>query len=52
MATITSGRERRGLIVVVTPGHVRMLAGLIRLSTGNEDLEDLWRDLDAALKRS
>jgi cystathionine gamma-synthase len=34
------------------PGQEHIPAGLIRLSTGCEDLEDLWRDLDAALKRS
>jgi cystathionine gamma-synthase len=40
--------ERRS----VHPGQDHIPAGLIRLSTGCEDLEDLWRDLDAALKRS
>jgi cystathionine gamma-synthase len=40
--------ERRS----VHPGQEHIPAGLIRLSTGCEDLEDLWRDLDAALKRS
>ena len=31
------------------PGQEHIPAGLIRLSTGCEDAEDLWDDLDAAL---
>jgi cystathionine gamma-synthase len=31
------------------PGQEHIPAGLIRLSTGCEDPEDVWRDLDAAL---
>jgi cystathionine gamma-synthase len=31
------------------PGQEHIPPGLIRLSTGCEDLEDLWSDLDAAL---
>jgi cystathionine beta-lyase/cystathionine gamma-synthase len=38
--------------VVATLGQEQIPASLVRLSTGCEDLEDLWRDLDAALKRS
>jgi cystathionine gamma-synthase len=37
--------ERRG----VHPGQEHIPAGLIRLSVGCENAEDLWRDLDAAL---
>ncbi len=37
--------ERRS----VHPGQEHIPAGLIRLSTGCEDLEDIWRDLQAAL---
>jgi cystathionine gamma-synthase len=34
------------------PGQEHIPSGLIRLSTGCEDLEDLWDDLDAALDGS
>jgi cystathionine gamma-synthase len=37
--------ERRG----AHPGQEHIPSGLIRLSVGCEDLEDLWSDLDAAL---
>ena len=40
--------ERRG----VHPGQEHIPPGLIRLSTGCEDLDDLWHDLHTALKRS
>jgi cystathionine gamma-synthase len=40
--------ERRG----VHPGQEHLPPGLIRLSIGCEDLEDLWRDLAAALDDS
>jgi len=40
--------ERRG----AHPGQEHIPPGLIRLSTGCEDLDDLWHDLEAALKRS
>jgi cystathionine gamma-synthase len=39
--------ERRS----VHPGQEHIPAGLIRMSVGCEDLEDLWDDLDAALRR-
>jgi cystathionine gamma-synthase len=38
--------ERRGRWT----GEERLPAGLLRLSVGIEDVEDLWRDLDAALR--
>jgi cystathionine gamma-synthase len=38
--------ERRG----AHPGQEHIPPGLIRLSAGCEDLDDLWHDLDAALK--
>ena len=38
--------ERRN----VHPGQEHIPAGLIRMSAGCEDLEDLWSDLDAALR--
>ena len=31
------------------PGQEHIPAGLIRLSTGCEDLEDVWSDLESAL---
>ena len=34
------------------PGQEHIPAGLIRLSVGCEELEDVWADLDAALTRS
>jgi len=37
--------ERRGR----WPGESDLPPGLLRLSVGIEDIEDLWRDLDAAL---
>jgi cystathionine gamma-synthase len=40
--------ERRS----VHPGQEHIPPGLIRLSTGCEDLEDLWGDLDGALDGS
>ncbi len=40
--------ERRG----THPGQEHIPPGLIRLSTGCENLEDLWRDLRAALDRA
>jgi cystathionine gamma-synthase len=39
--------ERRS----VHPGQEHIPDGLIRMSVGCEDLEDLWDDLDAALRR-
>ncbi|WP_420450316.1 trans-sulfuration enzyme family protein [Ilumatobacter sp.] len=42
---VESTMERRAAIV----GQERIPAGLIRLSVGCEDVEDLWSDLDAAL---
>lgn len=38
--------ERRGR----WPGEEALPAGLLRLSVGIEDVEDLWEDLDAALR--
>ena len=38
--------ERRS----VHPGQEHIPAGLIRMSVGCEDVEDLWADLDAALR--
>ena len=40
--------ERRG----THPGQEHIPQGLIRLSAGCEDLEDLWRDLRSALDGS
>jgi cystathionine gamma-synthase len=42
---IETSMERRG----AHPGQEHIPSGLIRLSVGCEDLEDLWSDLDAAL---
>jgi cystathionine gamma-synthase len=42
---IETSMERRG----AHPGQEHIPSGLIRLSMGCEDLEDLWSDLDAAL---
>jgi cystathionine gamma-synthase len=42
---IETSMERRS----AHPGQEHIPAGLIRLSVGCEDLEDLWNDLDAAL---
>jgi cystathionine gamma-synthase len=38
--------ERRG----IHPGQQHIPPSLIRLSVGCEELEDLWRDLEAALR--
>ena len=38
--------ERRS----VHPGQEHIPPGLIRMSVGCEDVEDLWQDLDAALR--
>ena len=32
------------------PGQEHIPPGLIRMSVGCEDVDDLWRDLDAALR--
>lgn len=45
---VETSMERRN----VHPGQEHIPPGLIRLSTGCEDLEDLWHDLDAALRSS
>lgn len=45
---VESTMERRS----IHPGQEHIPAGLIRLSTGCEDVEDLWRDLSAALQRA
>ena len=42
---VETSMERRS----AHPGQEHIPAGLIRLSVGCEDAEDLWRDLDAAL---
>jgi cystathionine gamma-synthase len=42
---VESTMERRAVI----PGQEHLPPGLIRLSVGIEDVEDLWRDLDEAL---
>jgi cystathionine gamma-synthase len=42
---VESSMERRG----AHPGQEQIPAGLIRLSVGCEELEDLWKDLAAAL---
>jgi cystathionine gamma-synthase len=42
---IETSMERRS----AHPGQEHIPPGLIRLSVGCEDLEDLWSDLDAAL---
>jgi cystathionine gamma-synthase len=42
---VESTLERRAVI----PGQEHLPAGLIRLSVGIEDVDDLWRDLDRAL---
>jgi cystathionine gamma-synthase len=42
---VETSMERRN----AHPGQEHIPPGLIRLSTGCEDLEDLWRDLNAAL---
>jgi cystathionine gamma-synthase len=43
---IETSMERRGM----HPGQQHIPPGLIRLSVGCEDLEDVWSDLDAALR--
>jgi cystathionine gamma-synthase len=45
---VETSMERRS----AHPGQEHIPPGLIRLSTGCEDLDDLWHDLDAALKSS
>jgi cystathionine gamma-synthase len=44
---VETSMERRG----AHPGQEHLPPGLIRLSTGCEDVEDLWDDLCAALER-
>jgi cystathionine gamma-synthase len=48
LGAVESTMERRAAI----PGQEHLPASLLRLSVGIEDLDDLWNDLDAALKRS
>jgi len=43
---VETSMERRN----AHPGQEHIPAGLIRLSVGCENVEDLWRDLDAALR--
>lgn len=43
---VESTMERRAAI----PGQVHLPPSLLRLSAGIEDVEDLWRDLDSALR--
>lgn len=45
---VESTMERRATI----SGQEHLPAGLIRLSVGIEDVDDLWRDLDRALRRT
>jgi cystathionine gamma-synthase len=45
LGAVESTMERRAAI----PGQQHLPPSLLRLSVGIEDLEDLWRDLDAAL---
>jgi cystathionine gamma-synthase len=45
LGAVESTMERRALI----PGQEHLPPGLLRLSVGIEDLEDLWRDLEQAL---
>jgi cystathionine gamma-synthase len=33
------------------PGDAHVEPGLVRMSVGIEDVDDLWRDLDQALNR-
>ena len=45
LGSVESRMERRGAV----PGQDHLPPGLIRLSVGCEDVEDLWRDLAGAL---
>ena len=45
LGSVESTMERRGAV----PGQDHLPPGLIRLSVGCEDVEDLWRDLAGAL---
>ncbi|MCX7894115.1 MAG: PLP-dependent transferase, partial [Burkholderiales bacterium] len=46
LGAVESTMERRAAI----PGQGHLPPSLLRLSVGIEDVEDLWRDLDAALR--
>jgi len=45
-AAVESTMERRAAI----PGQGHLPPSLLRLSVGIEEVEDLWRDLDGALR--
>jgi cystathionine gamma-synthase len=45
LGAVESSMERRGAL----PGQEHVPPGLLRLSVGCEDVEDLWRDLESAL---
>lgn len=46
LGAVESTMERRAAI----PGQGHLPASLLRLSVGIEDVEDIWKDLDAALR--
>jgi cystathionine gamma-synthase len=48
LGAVESTMERRAAI----PGQRHLPPSLLRLSVGIEDVEDLWRDLDEALRRA
>ena len=46
LGAVESTLERRAAI----PGQGHLPPSLLRLSVGIEDVDDLWKDLDAALR--
>ena len=48
LGAVESTIERRAAV----PGQEHLPAGLLRMSVGCEDVEDLWRDLEQALNES
>jgi cystathionine gamma-synthase len=48
LGAVESTIERRGSV----PGQEHLPAALLRLSVGIEAIEDLWADLDRALKNA
>jgi cystathionine gamma-synthase len=48
LGAVESTMERRGVI----PGQEHLPPGLLRLSVGIESVDDIWADLDQALRRS
>ena len=47
---LARGRGWHSVVCAAHPGQAHIPPGLIRMSVGCEDVEDVWADLDAALR--